>query len=41
MQELAGGVEMARHMKCLLNYLRHALRGPQFCAVAMGDGTLQ
>jgi hypothetical protein len=41
MQELAGGVEMARHMEGFFNHLRHALGRPQFCAVAIGDGTLK
>ncbi|MGA8223716.1 MAG: hypothetical protein WB780_18855 [Candidatus Acidiferrales bacterium] len=32
---------MARNMEGLFNHLRHALCRPQFCAVAMGHGTLK
>src|SRR5437879_4620368 len=41
MQELASGVEMARHVEAPLNHFRHSLGRPQFCAVTMGNGSLK
>jgi hypothetical protein len=41
MQELASGVEMGRHVEAPLNHLHHSLGGPQFCAVAIGNGSLK
>src|SRR5438093_4113592 len=34
-------IEMARHVKGPSNHLRHPLRRPQFCTVAIDDGALQ
>ena len=39
MQEFSGAVVMAGFVESLLNHLSHSLRGPQFCAVAIGDGS--
>jgi hypothetical protein len=41
MQELTSSVEMARHVEAPLNHFRHSLGGPQFCAVAIGNGSLK
>jgi len=41
MQELASGVEMARHVEAPLNHFRNSLCRPQFCAVAIGNGSLK
>jgi hypothetical protein len=41
MQELTSGVEMARHVEAPLNHFRYSLGRPQFCAVAIGNGSLK
>jgi hypothetical protein len=41
MQELASSVEMARHVEAPLNHFRYSLCRPQFCAVAIGNGSLK
>jgi hypothetical protein len=40
-QELPSGVEMAGHVERPLNHFRHSLGRPQFCAVAIGHGSLK